>query len=103
MDAAVGVDSEGNELESSKEAQEVHGGGCEAAEKEALGTVDAGEEALEAAMEQVLDAADAGQDAGTEKETPCKGKGPHGVQLDTPEKPAAEVKRKRGRPRKETP
>ena len=71
-------------LESSQEAQEVHGGGCEAAEKHALGTVDAGQEALEAAVEQVLVAADAGQDAvapGTEEETvqtPCKGERPTG-------------------------
>ena len=69
----------------------------------------AGQEALAAAVEQVLVAADAGQDAvapGTEEETvqtPCKGRGPQGVQLDTPEKPAEEVKRKRGRPRKAAP
>ena len=94
------------EAEEGKEAPEVHAAGVEAA-----GT-HAGPEAFGAAIEQAMDAEDTGgpkevqHGGGGEAEeehaepmqTPTKGKGPMDVQLDTPERPAEELKPKRGAP-----
>ena len=95
---------EGVAEDSGDEAPEVVPGPARApAEKHA---VDAGpgeacpaENILDASVQQVQANADLWLAPET-VHTPCKKSGPQGLQLDTPEKPAEEMKRKRGRPRK---